>query len=414
MDPKIEMIPHWPVVARDRETVIDVLLKISPPSGDECDEQIPLNLGLVIDRSGSMRGLKLDYAKKAARYLVENLNDTDRVSITIFDDNVDTIATGTLAREKKRLVNLINRIQARGTTALHDGWVQGGVEVGTFLDASKINRVILLSDGLANRGLTNPDLIARDVRGLSNRGISTSTLGLGEDYDERLLAAMAESGDGNFFHIDSPAKLPEIFSIELEGLVNTFGLGVSLAVRLHNGVILEDMFNDFERDRQGAFVLPNMISDNTLRVVIRLRVPPILETKDIFSIDLGWNEPKLERRTVASKTLRMESVASDELDHLTADEEVIEEVALLQVARAKEEAISWIDQGEYETAENSLDTALGVLEGAPPSESINYEIDSLENLKRQIIRGEEAMFSKTALYESYNMKKSRDTLTYKR
>ena len=178
---------------------LDVLVRITPPTLPSDQARSPLNLSLVIDRSGSMGGPKIQQACEAACFAVENLRPCDRLSVVLFDDRIETLIPSTFATDKQALLTKIRQVNARGSTALHAGWVEGGIQVSQYLNPAHLNRVILLSDGQANVGETRPDAIANDVHGLAQRGVSTTTLGIGQGYHEDLLAAMASSGDGNFF-----------------------------------------------------------------------------------------------------------------------------------------------------------------------------------------------------------------------
>ena len=148
----------------------------------------------------------MNYAREAAIFAIEQLLPTDRVSITIFDTKVETLAPNAPAVDKGRLVALVREIEPRGSTALHDGWQEGGTQVRQNLVAGGLNRVLLLSDGIANVGLCEPDALATAASRLAAEGVSTTTLGLGDDYNEDLLEAMAQSGDGNYYYVEHPSQ----------------------------------------------------------------------------------------------------------------------------------------------------------------------------------------------------------------
>ena len=229
--PRIELIPGRPAVCSDASVVLDVLVRITPPQPEVHFPRPPLNLALVLDRSGSMAGgKKMPFAREAAAFAVKQLLPTDRVSVTIFDDVVETIVPGGPAADKPALVRRIEQIQPRGSTDLHGGWAEGGRQAEAGLVAGGVNRVLLLSDGLANVGVTDPNTIAAEARGLAARGVGTTTLGVGDDYNEDLMEAMARAGDGNYYYIESPVQLVDIFQTELQGLMATLGQKVSLGL----------------------------------------------------------------------------------------------------------------------------------------------------------------------------------------
>lgn len=119
---------------------------------------------------------------------------------------------------KQNIIDGINRLTPRNMTALYDCWLEGATQVSKYLQPEHLNCVILLTDGLANVGETNPDVIGNAVNGLSKRGVSTTTMGIGDDFNEDLMQGMALSGDGNYYFIQNPDQLPSIFNAELQGI----------------------------------------------------------------------------------------------------------------------------------------------------------------------------------------------------
>ena len=259
--PTIELLPLRPAVRSDAATTLDVLVRITPPAVEVNRARPTLNLGLVIDRSGSMaEANKITFARDAAAFAVKELAPTDRVSLTVFDDRIDTLAPNTLAADRDRLLRLIAGVEPRGSTALHGGWAEGAKQVGDHLVPGGLNRVLLLSDGLANVGEARPDVIATDVHARLAGGVGTTTLGLGNQYNEDLLEAMARAGDGNYYYVESPAQLAAIFHAELHGLAATVGTDVLLAVEPGPGVTVLDVLNDLDRTADGRLKLPNLVS----------------------------------------------------------------------------------------------------------------------------------------------------------
>ena len=192
----------------------------------------------------------------------------------------------------------------RNGTALHSGWQEGASQVRQHLLPAGLNRVLLLSDGQANVGETNPDAIATDVNRLTREGVSTTTMGVGDDYNEDLMETMARSGDGNYYYIESPQQLADIFQTELKGLMANFGNIVSLGIEPQDGVVLADVLNDLDRLPTGRLKLANLIAGIPLIIVVRLNVPPVSEEKELCHFRLAWNAPDQPGRQKMRVSLR--------------------------------------------------------------------------------------------------------------
>src|SRR5262249_19875682 len=157
----------------------------------------------------------------------------------------------------------------------------------------------------ANVGETNPDAIATDVNRLARQGVSTTTMGLGDDYNEDLLEAMAQSGDGNYYYIESPKQLADIFQTELQGLMATFGNKVSLGVHPQGDVTVADVLNDLDRLPTGRLKLPNLIAGMPVLVLVRLSVPPMTGERELCRFRLAWDAPKEAGRQKVVSALRL-------------------------------------------------------------------------------------------------------------
>lgn len=404
--PTVELIPLHGAIVTGQPVTLDVLVRITPPNIQLDTDRTPLNLSLVIDRSGSMQGTKMHYAREAAKFAVENLLSSDRISVVLFDDRIETLVPSTLATDKNKLREKIAQVHSRGSTDLHAGWVEGGTQIGHYLNPDQLNRVIVLSDGLANVGETRPDAIANDVHGLAQRGVSTTTLGIGDDYSEDLLAAMARSGDGNFFHIESADQLPKIFETELSGLSATLGQRVSLGVEPQAGVKVMDVLNDLDQTNTGRYKLPNLVVGSAINVVVRLQIPALSQSAELLKVRLAWDDMDPKGRQVLRSGLELPLVSAEQFSDFPANEVVQEQVALLMAARARREAIEFSDRGDYAAASASLQNVRIAMACMPPSTTLLEEQSILEDLETDYQSGRVTSARKKAFSQSYNLSRS--------
>lgn len=399
----IEVRPIRPAVRTDGPVVLDVLVRILPPPPESLPDRPRLNLGLVLDRSGSMAGAKkIDYARNAAVFAVEQLLAEDRVSVTIFDDTVELIVPSTRAVDRTPIIERIRHVQPGGSTALHDGWMAGANQVREFLQQGGLNRVLLLTDGLANVGQTNPDSICSDVKTFAVAGVSTTTMGVGNDYNEDLLEAMAKSGDANYYYIESPVQLADIFQTELRGLMATTGRRVLLHVEPKQGVVVEEVLNDLERDAQGRLVLPNLIVGLPVEVLLRLRVPP-QETADLAQLcafHLSWVDARGGEKSQEA-ALDLPGVPEPQWNGLPADNHVRERAALQAASRLKKQASHEMDLGNAEEAMACLAACDSYLTDFD-SEDVAQEREDLDEVKKRVAEGDLRGGAKMGKYQHYN------------
>jgi Ca-activated chloride channel homolog len=375
MTPSLHFRPLRPAVAADGPTTLDLLVTVRlpdpPPSSSK--QRPGLNLALVIDRSGSMAGSKLSHARKAARFLAGELTERDRLAIVIFDDEVQVLVPSQPVRDPLLFISAINTIDAGDCTALFEGWLAGATQVANQLDPQGLNRVLLLSDGKANEGLTDAGAIAAKVEGLTQRGISTSAFGLGSGFDEDLMGAVAAAGDGTLAQIESPKQLADLYASELQGLASTVGRKVSLGIRAKHGAELVDVLNDLPQTTAGNFQLPNLRYGQELGVGLRLKLPAWIPNQTIASVRLAWDAPDAEGRQELIEHLTLPVKPQAELDGLDVDPAVAEQLALLQANRERRLAIEELDRGDLHAAIGSLVAIDARLAALPQSEGVQRE-----------------------------------------
>ncbi|MGC4073650.1 MAG: VWA domain-containing protein [Nibricoccus sp.] len=197
----------------------------------------PVNLSLVIDRSGSMSGDKIEKAREAALEALSRLGADDVLSVVAYDSSVETLVPAQRVGDGRRIAAAIRSIRANGGTALFGGVSQGAAEIRKNLeDRRYIHRVILLSDGQANVGPSTPDDLGRLGAALMKEGVSVTTVGLGLGFNEDLMTRLAQRSDGNTYFVESSEDLPRIFAGELGDVLNVVARRVVVEVEFPEGV----------------------------------------------------------------------------------------------------------------------------------------------------------------------------------
>ncbi len=213
-----------------------VYLKVGLIVDGESDFRAPVNVAIVIDRSGSMQGEKLLRAKEAAALAVDRLRPDDIVSIIAYDDTVQTLLPATKVADREVVLAAIEALQPGGSTALFAGVSVGAAEVRKFLDRERVNRVVLLSDGLANVGPDSPAELGALGASLKKEGVAVSTIGLGLGYNEDLMARLAGSSDGNHTFVEHPRDLARIFDEEFGDAMSVTAQSVLVRIDCAPGI----------------------------------------------------------------------------------------------------------------------------------------------------------------------------------
>jgi Ca-activated chloride channel family protein len=238
----------------------------------------PLNLALVLDRSGSMSGDKLNLARAGAIRAVRSLARDDRLSVVVYDERVAVLLPSEPAddRTKGHAESLLHRVGAGGNTDLCAGWLRGCEQAGLALDGRRLARCLLLTDGLANSGITDRATIVQHAAELRKRGVTTSTLGVGRDFDEVLLRQMAETGGGNFYFAEDAAQIADFIAGETGEALRVVAREAQLLVEVPPGASLTSP-NPFPwRLEPGrvVFALGSLVAEQVLGLVICVEIPP--------------------------------------------------------------------------------------------------------------------------------------------
>lgn len=231
----------------------------------------PMNLCLVIDRSGSMEGQPLEFVKQACTHVVDLLTPNDVLSIVTFEEMVEVLMPPQQVTNKDMVKAGISRLQAGNTTNLYDGISLAMQQVLQFIETNRATRMIVLTDGDPTAGIKDYSALVNHAGELRNRGISVTFLGFGPDYNEELLAGMAKKAGGNYYFIPQPQLIPEIFRSELEKLMTTVTRNMSLELKLARWVQMRSP----QQATDGAVTIPlaDMERGSVIQQVIDLEFP---------------------------------------------------------------------------------------------------------------------------------------------
>lgn len=198
------------------------------PGMNTSGARAPLNLCLVLDRSGSMEGAPIEYAKQACAQIVDLLSPNDVLSIVVFDEIVEVLMPPQRVTDKAMVKQGLNQITPGYTTNLYDGLTLGAQQLGMTESTGRVTRMIVLSDGDPTAGIKDFSSLVSHAGDIKQRGIGVTFLGFGPDYNEELLASMAKKAAGSYHYIAQPHQIPEVFRDEFTKLVSTAGTNLKL------------------------------------------------------------------------------------------------------------------------------------------------------------------------------------------
>jgi len=295
------------------------------PAGSTAKPRAPMDIAIVIDRSGSMGGAPLAAAIGCAENLVRSLREDDRVAIVAFDDTVDVLQPlGTLSQREMTLAAL-RKIRAGGSTALFDGWQEGAKQLAPFTTANRVSRVILLTDGQANQGLVDESEITLRVAELARAGVTTSTVGLGDGFNESLLTKMADAGEGQAHYGQTAEDIEDGFAEEFQVLTQACLRKVTLSVAGGVGVVA----NILRRDGTKGATAPlgTLPHGAALDAIVQLDIGDRRQSDGILSATVEAVDAAGEPVTIGPVVLALPEVAPGEHAALPADPAVAAAVA---------------------------------------------------------------------------------------
>lgn len=334
-----------------------VLVEIEAPVSSGTKPRLPLNFALVIDRSGSMNGAKITQARNAALYALGLLAPRDRIAVVAYDDEVEVLLPGTPATPDAVAAGArrIDRLDSRGSTHLSGGWLAGCREIAEHLDGAQIARCLLLTDGLANRGITDHDALAKHATELRARGIVTSTFGIGRDFDEVLLSTLANNGGGTFRLVREAEEVPALIREEFQEGFDVVAASAELQITAPEGVRITSL-NDFpvtkSADNITVVKLGDLVSGQSLSLVVGCEFAAGREGDPVevrFSLRDRDATLALDPMTVGFRYAGHQAN-----DDQSRERNVDRRVAALHAAKTRRHALRLNREGDFRGAERAM------------------------------------------------------------
>lgn len=380
----------------------------------------PLNISVVLDRSGSMGDEgKIDFAKKAMWKLVDQLNSEDILSIVIYDDIVDVLrAAQPVGKNKYAIKHLIDEVYPRGSTNLGGGMVEGFQQVEFNLSKEYVNRVVLLSDGLANQGITDPHELDRIARRYRTKRVSLTTMGVGLDYNENLMVGLAKNGGGNYYFIESPRSLASIMNREFNMLSAVLAQNACIELTLGHNIGLQDVIGCEYHAQTDRYVVPlgDLYSNENREFTIELSIPEGSGTCTVATGTLRYESEKQWSVGFPTSSATIRYTKDVALIEKERDLNVQAKADVAVSTRTVDNAMKALDDGKGEEAAGFLHQAQEALHASPAASAMGAggaeirqqaaKLNSYERLLKDST-GDGRKAKKSIQYDNYKTQNSK-------
>ncbi|HEX8560061.1 MAG TPA: VWA domain-containing protein [Pyrinomonadaceae bacterium] len=323
----------------------------------------PINLALVIDKSGSMADAdKLSRVKEALLTLVTQLRETDTLSIVVFDSEAQVLMPARQVGDREEARRLIRGIAPGSSTNIHAGLMLGYREALRNLKRGATNRVVLLTDGIANEGVTDPTQIASESLSFNDRGVDLSTIGVGLDLNKDLLRQLAKSGRGLFHFVADAQDIEKVFLKEAQSLVAPVASEPNLEIEYGPDLELAQVYGYEPARRANAVTvrLDNMNQGLTQVVLLRFRVARRgAEAAARLPVRVRFNYYDLEQKRPVVKTEEAAlAVVAGAAGDMLRDPEVGKNFTIALLAQAIRDMSEAVEAKRYRDAESVITAAV--------------------------------------------------------
>jgi Ca-activated chloride channel homolog len=383
------------VVAIEQDDEVTVMLELSAPAPESVARRPPAAVQVVLDRSGSMHGQRLDAAKQALLRLVERLDASDRFGVIAFDDDVRVVAPAGELHDKDAVRRAVAGVYSGGSTNL-SGALLRGVQEARRVAGDGGATLLLLSDGHANCGVTDPARLASVAARAREHAVTTSTVGIGLGYDELLLSELARGGQGNHVFAEHGDAAAAAVAGEVEGLLSKTVQAASLLIRPEASVGSVTVWNDLPGHAVDGCVmveLGDLWAGEQRRLVLTFAVPAksALGLARVAELELRYVElPAFAEQTVTIP-VHVNVVPGDQAAGRIPNPKVRTELIYQQVQGQKRRAADALRDGDHAAARQAYEAAGAQLDAVMrvcPSDEIAEERDVVARLRLRSDAGE--------------------------
>jgi len=352
----------------DTEQAVYTLVDIKAGTGTALGA-LPVNFALVLDRSGSMDGEKMDNLKEAVGYVVDHLGDNDLVSVTIFDDQVETLIVSQPAKNREEIKSKIAKVIPRGGTQISDGLKAGIAEVKKGHSKDRLNRVLLLTDG---QTWDDEEACLKLADEAGKQGIAITSIGIGEEWNEKLLLQIAEKSRGDSHWIQNPISILEAFQQEMEGMQAVAATNLKVTARTSEGVkpikvystvpMIADISKKAVKDRMVSLELGSLDGKKGQAVLIESRIPAHKEGRfRLGQIEITYDIPSQGITGQSVKTDVFVNFTTDASAAAKVNAEVMNLVEKVSAFKLQTRALTEAMAGNIAAATQKLEAAATVL-----------------------------------------------------
>ncbi len=385
------------------------------------------DLVIVLDRSGSMGGQKIRDARQAVMRLIDRLTTKDRLALVTYSNGVQTVSSLVSMNDanRRRLKAAVERVHASGGTNLGGGLQRGIHTLMQTTGQGRQRKVILISDGLANHGVTDPYELGHMAAGAKEHNLAVSTVGVGYDFNEVLMTTLADHGAGRYYFLEDPKTFAQVFEKELEATRNVAASSLEIRVPLAKGVQLVHAGGYPIQVKEGhAVVHPgDLLSGQQRKIFLTFQVPTDKEQEiSLGAFHVDFNHNGAAHSITSNKKMTLACVKDPKAVMASIDEPAwSEQVVQEDYSQLKEEVASAIRKGEkdkaleqireYEVRNRSINASVG---SATVTKNLKDDVQALRQNVEDTFQGSPAAVAekkkqraKTLQYESYKIRRDK-------